>query len=676
MTGTTVRRLMALVVAAGGLIIPSMPAQSAAAACTPRDVIADKQQAGDQIGREVAQLARAGASQHAVNQALQRDWCLQPLSTSAAPQGVQSIPDEETGTQPWVWFDSTSLYYDSAANDYVAMANYSWHTNGYIGEESERLCSADNVGDLDGLGIRVTNGDFTFISSSATIWGNPEYDDRHGNDFGIYAMKNSVGRSGPGVPNEYGATYKFQDRTVALENNGGGCLGFDPANYLQDYSAYGGLIIYRFDKVNGDCKESQAFAVYGHSYEEVDINGFSAGPWSFGASWNVTGRSWEVGDASPAVMMCPNGSGSGSGRAPAGNTVLAAPQWIMDLSDSGGNLMPPQVPRKKAAPAMAFDKGDGSSMEINRWVSNGSAFGGLATYTSGTFYLSRVGNRIASGDVDGDGDDDTVMAYQNDNGTFSFYVWDNELHTGKVWYTSPGSYSLSTVQGRLVLGDFNGDKKAEPAMAYEKGDGSTMSIDRWLSTGSSFGSRAVYNSGTFYLSRVGDRMAAGDVNGDGRDDIVMAHQNANGTFSFYRWDNELHTGSVWYTSGSYTLSNVQGRLVLGDFNGDDRAEPAMAYSRGDGSSMYIHRWLSTGSSFGSLATYTSGTFYLSKVGDRMAAGDVDGDGDDDIVMAYQNDNGTFSFYRWDNELHTGSVWYTSGSYTLNNVQGRLVLGRW
>ncbi|WP_165522006.1 FG-GAP repeat domain-containing protein [Micromonospora zingiberis] len=332
----------------------------------------------------------------------------------------------------------------------------------------------------------------------------------------------------------------------------------------------------------------------------------------------------------------------------------------------------PPKPVGRDAPTVAYDQGDGT-MRMYRWLSGGSSFNRTTDYDSGSFRLTAVGDRMASGDVDGDGKDDIVMAYQHSDGTFSFYVWRNGNSAARVWYTS-GSFNLNNVAGRLVLGDFNGDRKAEPAVAYDQGDG-TMRVYRWLSDGNSFNRTSDYDSGAFRLSAVGDRMAAGDVNGDGKDDIVMAYQHSDGTFSFYVWRNGNSAASVWYTSGSFGLSRVGGRLVLGDFNGDRKAEPAVAYDQGDGT-MRVYRWLSDGSSFNRTSDYDSGAFRLSAVGDRMAAGDVDGDGKDDIVMAYQHADGTFSYYVWRNGNFAARVWYTSGSFNLNNVAGRLVLGNW
>jgi hypothetical protein len=330
------------------------------------------------------------------------------------------------------------------------------------------------------------------------------------------------------------------------------------------------------------------------------------------------------------------------------------------------------VTAAKAGPAVFYDQQDGTG-RIYRWTSNGSTFGNTATYDSGSYSLANVGDRFVSGDFSGDGKDDIATAYQNADGTFSFYVWKNGLSSTGVWYTS-GPFDLSRVAGRMVAGDFNNDGKDDLALVYDVGDG-TMRIYRWLSSGTAFGSVATYQSGTFPVSSVGERVAAADFNGDGADDIVMAYQNPDGTFGFHVWKNGLTHAGIWFTSGPFNLASVAGRIVAGRFTSDTKADVALVYDVGDGT-MRIYRWVSSGTAFSSYNTYQgTGIFRLSNVGDRVAAGDVDGDGDDDIVMAYQLADGTFSTYVWEDIVYSDR-WYTSGPFSLSQVGGRFVLGAW
>lgn len=325
-----------------------------------------------------------------------------------------------------------------------------------------------------------------------------------------------------------------------------------------------------------------------------------------------------------------------------------------------------------AAPALAYDTG-ASTMRIYRWGTTGSSFTSPSVYASGTYRLSAVNRLTATGDVDGDGRSDIVQAYQNDDGTFSFHVFLDGNSSAGVWYTS-GSFSLAAVGGRLVVADFNGDGKAEPALVYD--NGGTQTIYRWLSTGTSFTRTTDYvGTGSFHLGNVADRVAAGDVNGDGKADIVEAYQLGDGTFAFYVFLGGINSVGVWYTSGTFNLGPVANRLVVADFNGDGKAEPALVYD--NGGTQTIYRWLSTGSSFARTTDYVgAGSFNLANVQDRVAAADVNGDGNADVVEAYQLGDGTFAYYVFLSGLNSVGVWYTSGSFNLANVDDRLVLGTW
>ncbi|MBE1484936.1 ribosomal protein L27 [Plantactinospora soyae] len=324
---------------------------------------------------------------------------------------------------------------------------------------------------------------------------------------------------------------------------------------------------------------------------------------------------------------------------------------------------------KPVSPILGYDSG--ASTVLYRWGSTGSSFSGLSTATHSSFDLDNVGDRFASGDVNADGKDDTVMAHQNPDTSFTFKVFLNGTSTPQNWYTS-GPMNLTPVGNRLIVGDFNGDRKHEPILAYDSGTATILY--RWYSTGASFSNLSTATYSSFDLDNVGTRIAAGDVNADGKDDTVMAYQNTDTSFTYKVFRSGTIAPENWYTSGPMNLTPVGNRLIVGDFNGDRKHEPILAYDSGTATILY--RWYSTGASFSNLSTATYSSFDLDNVGTRIAAGDVNADGKDDTVMAYQNTDTSFTYKVFRSGTIAPENWYTSGPMNLTPVGDRLILGAW
>jgi hypothetical protein len=72
----------------------------------------------------------------------------------------------------------------------------------------------------------------------------------------------------------------------------------------------------------------------------------------------------------------------------------------------------------------------------------------------------------------------------------------------------------------------------------------------------------------YSLGLVGDRMAADDVNGDHRDDVVVAYDYGPDFRYHVFLDGASYQGSTgWYDSGTFELNNVGDRMVLGVWEG-------------------------------------------------------------------------------------------------------------
>jgi murein DD-endopeptidase MepM/ murein hydrolase activator NlpD len=159
----------------------------------------------------------------------------------------------------------------------------------------------------------------------------------------------------------------------------------------------------------------------------------------------------------------------------------------------------------------------------------------------------------------------------------------------------------------MVAGDFNGDGKDYIAIMYGYDDGSTM-IHVLISTGTSF-SRPIQNwfiepnPGWYNANNVGDRIVAGDFNGDGKDDIAIMYGYDDGRTMIHVF---ISTGTSfnmpfqnWFVEnnpGWYNANNVGDRMVAGDLNGDGKDDIATMYGYDDGRTM-IHVFLSTGTTF-------------------------------------------------------------------------------
>jgi hypothetical protein len=249
-------------------------------------------------------------------------------------------------------------------------------------------------------------------------------------------------------------------------------------------------------------------------------------------------------------------------------------------------------------------------------------------------------------------------------------------YTGPAGWYSSGSFDVDKVGGRMVAGNWDGDAYDDIGMLYDAGNGSTRAF-LWRSNGSSFSLYAQPPAFPGYsVANIGDRVAAGDVNNDGRDDIVVAY-NTGGAFRLDVLSSGMNTPTPWYTSGTFTVSAVGNRFVVGDFDGDGDAEPAMFYDYGVGHAR-LFRWNSANGSFGlDIGWETASGYTLALVGGRMAADDVNGDGADDIVTVYDyGPDFRYHVFLKGYQYQGGGGWYPSGSFELTNVSDRLVLGRW
>lgn len=306
-----------------------------------------------------------------------------------------------------------------------------------------------------------------------------------------------------------------------------------------------------------------------------------------------------------------------------------------------------------------------------------------------------VGSRSVSGDFNGDGLDDCATFYDMGNGTaqmqvflsrgdsFSEHIWWEELRENWI-----GAWCLS---GTMVAGDFNGDGIDDIAGLYDYGDGK-MRMLVWLSQEDHFvmqdwNNNYMQTNNTYSVKNVKDNVVSGDFNGDGKDDIGALYSYDGGEnmgiHVFLSTGSSFNNYSTWFWTYGQSTFLCSGRIVTGNFNGDAYDDIAAIFSYDGGKNIGIRVYESTGSNFKNnsvtenvwLWNYEYSTPYVTG---RVASGDFNGDGYDDISACYDygsNQMGTHIFFNTkDNHFASWVTWRWETQYNPSNITSRTLSG--
>jgi hypothetical protein len=170
----------------------------------------------------------------------------------------------------------------------------------------------------------------------------------------------------------------------------------------------------------------------------------------------------------------------------------------------------------------------------------------------------------------------------------------------------------------LAVADFNNDGRPDLVVGDEFYQFATVLMNTSLGGEFSFG-------GYTELSGASELLAAGDIDGDGKADLVTAGFGAS-TVTVRRGNGDGTFGS----EASYTVGSAIQFMTMGDVNGDGRAD-LLVTSAGAGSVSVLR-----GQADGSLAAAASYSVGAGPV--SVAVGDVNGDGKIDLLSANASDD--------------------------------------
>ena len=117
---------------------------------------------------------------------------------------------------------------------------------------------------------------------------------------------------------------------------------------------------------------------------------------------------------------------------------------------------------------------------------------------------------VAGGDVNGDGEADLIVAYDNGNVSWTMYVLLSTSTPGTVSFAAPAAWfqyaanASDPAKVKLVVGDFNGDGRTDVGQFYDYGNAQTKLWVHWSQTNNTFtGPNLQWDSGpnAWYLGR-------------------------------------------------------------------------------------------------------------------------------------------------------------------------------
>ncbi|WP_328657083.1 FG-GAP-like repeat-containing protein [Streptomyces sp. NBC_00334] len=463
---------------------------------------------------------------------------------------------------------------------------------------------------------------------------------------------------------------KFELVALASQSWQGGCWGSDPAETRND------AVSPRLDNIVGG--DTLAPGTVLHAEDSLTSN---AARLTLKADGNLVvvsnaGKTlWSTGTAGhPGATARFDTNGNLAVLDADGSTVLwesktTAPGGTAVLQDRGNFVIRDAqgASRWAAGTEIRHDyNGDGRS-DLAEWYDYGDGHDEIHTFSAkadggfnapahawsvlpGNYWAENM--KRFTGDFNGDGRGDVAAFYGYSNGDVGLITW---LSLGGGLFSEP-QHSWKTTSGwsfdRMTVnsGDFDGDGRDDVAVWYDYADGGDKLHTFLAKADGGFASPFASFTRTEGWTASHMKFSTGDFNGDGRDDLAALYGYATGEVRIITFPATADGGFVntpvngWSTTGwNFDAAS----LHSGDFDGDGRDDLAAWYDYGDGHDAVIGFTADATGKFGNrteLWTVAPDNYYRERM--QIVTGDYNGDGRDDLATLYGYSDGRVKTITW------------------------------
>jgi hypothetical protein len=277
--------------------------------------------------------------------------------------------------------------------------------------------------------------------------------------------------------------------------------------------------------------------------------------------------------------------------------------------------------------------------------SNGTAQFGATQ----TMSLGAYPDDVKLGDIDGDGKLDLVVGHVNN---FDVSVYLNQSTTGSISFGGRQQHVTNKYGKSVFVDDLDGDGKQDVVM-LDKENSSTFVLLRNTTTGTSVS----FAQTNFVPSARYPDMKLVDMNGDGLSDIVALRYvftgSENGASSIRIFYNRSTPGTISFSSSDYadfTGLNEPTRIAVSDLDADGKPDFLVSQNGSASARWYLN------TTSGSTLSFSSGTFSVFGYNAQwIGAEDINGDGKAEALL--QSSGG---FWLHENTSTTGAVSFGSG----------------